>query len=103
MAYIRVNHSYFETAASAIESYVTKQNSKMNKIDKEVDAMASYWSGVDYQSLLAKWEDVNSNDSTSGKMKKALNNYAGTLRKVGNMYKEAQGKAVNRANNIPRW
>ena len=103
MAYIKVNHSQMETAASAIDGYVSNHKAKMRMIDSEMSNLISYWSGEDYQSVKTQWEEMKSKDSTSEKMVKAMENHAKFLRYAAGKYKEAQSRAVNRADNLPKW
>lgn len=100
MGYIDVDHSKFETAAKAIETYVEKHKSNMNLANQQVGILSAMWQGKDFTEFKHKWNQVTEGSSTSHKMTKALENYADFLRYAGNQYKEAQSKAVNRANNL---
>lgn len=98
MAYIDVDHSKFEPAASAVDDYVQiiKRNTKYG--DDAVRELASYWEGRDYARFQAKWDQVDKSGSTMDQMVKAFENYAKFLRFAGSKYKKAQIDAVNRAN-----
>lgn len=100
---IKVDHSKFDTAASAIETFNSNINTKMGKADKAVTTMLSSWKGLDASTFKTKWDTVNDRDSTYGKMKKSLESYAGFLRAAGSKYKNAQANAINRANRLPKW
>ena len=103
MAYIKVDYNKFEHTASAIDTYISKHKSNMGKIDAEINGLSSSWQGEDYISIKKEWEQMNALDSTSGKMVKNLNNYAQFLRSVGKTYKDAQRRAIDRANKLPQW
>ncbi len=103
MAYIRVNHKVLEDTSSAIESYITKQSKKMKLIDGEVTLLKNGWQGTDYTAFCKKWNQINSADSTTGNMKKALKNYADFLSFSAKSYREAQSRAIDRSYNIPLW
>lgn len=101
--YIKVDHSRFENVAKAIDNYINKHKSNMTKANQEITTLSSTWQGQDFMQFQAQWNRITDNGSTSQKMTKAMENYAQFLRFAANKYKEAQAKAVNRANGIPRW
>lgn len=103
MAYIKVDHSKFEAAATAIDNYVRLMRSKMQSAQKEVDNLGSKWQGADYIQFKSQWQKDVGNGSVNEEMLKAMESYAKYLRYAANKYKEAQSKAVNRANGLPRW
>lgn len=103
MANIKVDHSQFEKAASAIETYITKHKNNMQTINQSINALGSSWQGSDYSQLKTEWQQINASDSTSGKMLQSLDNYADFLRFAANKYKSAQANAINRANNLPKY
>lgn len=100
MAYIKVDHQKMIAAAEQIESYVAQFDRDMKQADSAVVALSASWKGQDYQQLRAEWEEMKAPDSTSAKMRSALNGYAGALREAAKKYKEAQTKAINRANSL---
>lgn len=102
MGYIKVNHQDFEKTAQVIDRYVENHKSNMRKMDNEVKALSACWSGTDYSQFYKEWNYINATDSTSGKMIRALENYAQFLRFCGNTYKSAQSRAINRANSLPK-
>lgn len=102
MAYIRVNHSKFESTAAAVDSYVTLMKNKMRGAQSEVTTLFSSWQGADFTQFKAEFDKVDNKDSTHTQMVKAMQSYAKYLRFAANKYKDAQTRAVNRANNLPR-
>lgn len=100
MAYIKVDHSKFEHAATAIDNYIANHKRKMNSVDSSVLALGTEWKGADYEQLKKEWTEIHSSDSTSGKMIRSLKNYADALRSSAAKYKEVQARAVNRANTL---
>ena len=103
MAYIKVDHSKFESAASAIDTYIRLMKSKMNNAGGEVNNLAANWQGKDFAQFKTQWDKVTNNDSTYYQMIKTLESYAKYLRFAAQKYKEAQSKAVNRANGLPKY
>ncbi|MCP8969379.1 WXG100 family type VII secretion target [Ectobacillus ponti] len=100
MGHIRVNHSKFEAAAAAIETYVANHGKNMNAASQEVTALSSSWQGKDSAQFQQQWDRVADNDSTAKKMAKSMESYAKFLRYAAGEYKNAQAKAVNRANDL---
>ncbi len=103
MAYIKVDHSKFEGAASAVDSYVNLMKNKMRSAQGEVNILSSSWQGTDYNQFKIMFDRVDNNDSTHMQMVKSLESYSKYLRFAANKYKDAQTRAVNRANSLPRW
>ncbi len=103
MAYIKVNHSKFEAAATEVEDYVDTLKSKMRSANGEIDTLASTWQGSDFTQFKTEWNKVDDGDSTHTQMVKSLESYAKFLRYAASKYKEAQIKAVNKANGLPRY
>lgn len=103
MAYIRVEHSKFSDAAESIENYIAFMKNKMNNAQEEVNALEAGWQGTDSVQFKTQWSKVTNGESTYGSMIKVLDSYAKFLRYAESRYKDAQAKAVNRANNLPRW
>ncbi|TDL71151.1 hypothetical protein E2R56_19205 [Rhodococcus qingshengii] len=96
--FIKVNHSQFENAADAIDTYLSSQKRNMAAAEREVQSLGATWQGTDSKQFQLQWNQVEDNESTSKNMSKALENYANFLRFAASQYKEAQSKAVNRAN-----
>lgn len=103
MAYIRVDHSKFARTASEVEAYVSLMKKKMAAAQGEVDNMANSWQGSDFAQFKSQWEKVTEKESTYKEMEEALENYAKFLRYAEEKYKDAQAKAVNKANSLPKW
>lgn len=103
MAYIKVEHSKFEVAASAVDSYVSTLKNKMQSTQSEVTALSSTWQGSDFTQFKTEFDKVDNEDSTHTQMVIALESYAKYLRFAANKYRDAQARAVNRANSLPIW
>ena len=102
MSYIKVDHSKFETAAVSVDNYVADMKKNMTNAEREVLALSSVWQGQDFNQFRSQWNKVTENDSTYTKMVRSLESYAKFLRYAANQYKNAQSKAVNRANSLPK-
>ena len=98
MAYVKVDYNKFEHAANAIDTYITRHKSNMGKIDAEINDLSAFWQGSDYLAVKKEWDRMNANDSTSGQMLASLKNYADFLRFASESYKNAQNRAIDRAN-----
>lgn len=102
MAYIRVDHSKFSGAANEVDAYIKQLKTKMNRADDEVNNMSHFWSGSDYLQFKHQWDRVTNGESTYLEMVNALESYSKYLRYAAEKYKDAQTKAVNRADRLPR-
>ena len=103
MAYIKVDHSQFEAAATAVDNYVRVLKTKMSSAQGEVTVLSSTWQGSDYAQFKAEFDRVDNSDSTHAQLVKSLESYAKYLRYAAEKYKGAQARAVNMANNLPKW
>ncbi len=103
MAYIKVDHSKFAAAAAEVDSYVSKMRTNMRLANMEVQMLGLNWQGSDFTNFKAEWSKVDDDDSTYKQMAKALESYSDFLKYAAGKYKEAQSKAVNRANSLPRY
>lgn len=103
MAYIKVDHSKFESTAFAIDKYVKILKDNMKKSQSELAYLSVNWQGKDFIQFKNHFEKVDNNDSVHTQMVKSLESYSKFLRYAAEKYKDAQTKAVNRANNLPRW
>lgn len=103
MAYIKVDHSKFEAAASAIDAHLREMKKQMNNANASVNNLSSGWQGKDFAQFKAKWDGVNDPDSEYSKMYKSLEAYAKFLRHAAEKYKKAQANAINRANSPPKY
>ncbi|RHW42731.1 hypothetical protein D1B31_03865 [Neobacillus notoginsengisoli] len=99
-SFIKVNYNEFDKAADAIETYITRQKTNMEKATREVNVLAGSWKGKDYQSFKVKWNELAGAGSTADSFAKSLESYAKVLRYAATQYKEAQKKAINRANSL---
>lgn len=102
MAKIKVDHSKFENAAVEIEKYVDLLKKKMSGVQAEVDGLSASWQGFDYNQYKNEFNKINNNDSVHVQTIKAMESYAKYLRFASDKYKEAQTKAINRANKLSR-
>lgn len=98
MAYIKVDHVQFEKTARAVENYAEKRTRSMNAIDRTVVTLGAAWQGEDYRQFAKEWQGMNAENAVSAKAVKALLDYAESLRDAGTKYREAQMRAINRAN-----
>ena len=103
MAYIKVDHSKFEDAASAVDSYVTLMKNKMRSAQGEVATLSSSWQGSDFAQFQTEFDKIDNDDSTHTQMVKAMESYARYLRYAADKYKGAQIRAINRASSLSRW
>ena len=97
MAYIKVNHQKLLAAADEVDRYILKLDKNMSIVDSALRSLGNEWKGADYQQVKTEWSEINSSGSTTDKMKTTLKSYAGSLREASKLYKEAQTRAVNRA------
>lgn len=100
MSYIKVNHQKISVTADKIDDYISLVERNMTKADAEMELLKSQWDGADYLQVSSKWNDINSCESTTEKMKKALSGYADLMREASQMYKDAQARAINRADTL---
>lgn len=103
MAYIKIEHSKLNAAASEVEDYVALMKDRMSNAKGEVDTLSSNWQGADFMQFKTRWNKVTGNDSTYFRMLQSLESYAQYLRYAETQYKNAQIKAINRANSLPRY
>lgn len=103
MAYIKVDHSKFESAATEIDNYTALLKKQMKFAQGEVTTLSSNWQGGDFTQLKTEFDKIDNSDSTHSKMIKSLESYSAFLRYASSEYKNAQIRAVNRANSLPRW
>ncbi|MEE0863268.1 MAG: hypothetical protein U0L79_09825 [Lachnospiraceae bacterium] len=100
MAYIKVNHSEFEKAASKIDEYVTSLNIRMTVVQSDMEDLSVAWQGGDAEQYKNQVKKLDDEDSVHYNFKSSLESYADFLRYAGKQYKDAQARAVNRANNL---
>lgn len=100
---IKVDHSKFDKAASAIETYNETLKRKMGSANQTMTSLFSSWKGIDSSAYKTKWDAIDDSGSVYYKMRKSLDSYENFLRVAGNKYKTAQANAINRANKLPKW
>jgi len=98
--FIDVDYTEFEHTASAMEDYVSKQKQKMTAGNQAVSTLGAGWQGEDFQTFQSKWNELDDSSATAGILKKSLEDYAEMLRYVAEQYKNAQKKAIDRANSL---
>lgn len=101
MSYIKVNHAKLENAARNIENSLQRQKSHLDSADKQVNNMKQSYSGEDYNAFSSQWAGVRAKGSFVTKTTNAIESYAEYLKFAAKEYKDAQSKAVNKANWIP--
>jgi uncharacterized protein YukE len=100
MPFIEVNHLHFDWAAKEIDSYVESYKQRMGEAGGQVTNLKANWIGQDSDEFMSKWNEIDDPSSTSKQTEKALEEYAETLRFVGDQYKKAQKKAIDLANRL---
>ena len=103
MAYIKVDHSKLKSAASAIETYASTLKTKMKKAQSEAESLSAVWQGGDATEFKTRFAKIDNKDSTHAQFVVALESYAKYLKYAESEYKKAQSKAINRANNLPKY
>lgn len=98
MAYIKVDYYALFEAADRISEYISKYKNSMNKMNSAVVFLSQSWREADFEQLQLKWNEIGSPDSTSGKMLQSIQSYSDSIREAANKYKEAQIRAIDRAN-----
>lgn len=97
MAYINVDYSKLNTVADRIEEYILEINSGMVKMNGEMSGLSERWKGDDATVTLNKWNDIDSSDSTTGKLLKMMENYEANMREAAKRYKAVHERAMARA------
>ena len=100
MAYIKVNHQKMLAVADQVDNYIAQLDKGMTSIDSAMLSMGGTWKGEDYQQVKKEWDEINSPGSTTDRMKITLRSYSGSIREASKLYKEAQARAINRANTL---
>ena len=100
MSYIKVNHQQMLSVADQVDNYVTQLDKGMASMDSAMLSMETTWKGEDYQQVKKEWNEINSSGSTTDRMKTILKSYSGSIREASKLYKEAQARAINRANTL---
>lgn len=100
MAYIKIDHTQFRNASNAVDTYIRNHKKSMNSIEQEMTSLGASWKGEDYLQIKHEWNQIHDSGSTSDKMLISLQNYADALEATAKKYKDAQSRAVNRANTL---
>lgn len=100
MAYIKVDFNKMQDAANTIDDYVARMNRNMHSIDTGMQVLGTQWQGEDYRQVKLQWDEINASGSTTYKMRTTLQSYAGCIREASKQYKDAQTRAINRANTL---
>lgn len=100
MAYIRVDYKMMINTVNQIENYISTFDNNMELISNDIVSINSEWEGKDYQQFKAEWDKIKSPGSTSYLMRAAIQNYADEIKEAVNKYKEAQIRAINKANSL---
>lgn len=103
MAYIKVDHSKFGSAANEVEEYVSFMKQRMKAANAEVAGLSSKWQGIDYHRFKKEWNEVTAAGSVHAEMIKAMEGYASFLRYAEQQYKDTQSRAISRAGRLPRF
>lgn len=103
MANIKVDYRSMDNAISSVDSYIRTAEAKMTAAQREVSYLASNWRGSDASKYMEQWNTVTSEGSAYRKMINALKSYSSFLKCAESEYKNAQARAINRANALPRY
>lgn len=102
MARIRVDHSRLNTVADTVETDAKGIKSQMAKAQLSVMQMAFGWQGKDASKFLKKWETNYEANAAYKLTIDQMEAYARYLRYAAKLYRDAQIKALNTANKLPR-
>ncbi|MCM1059914.1 MAG: hypothetical protein NC452_06435 [Eubacterium sp.] len=103
MAYIEVNHNTLNEVAEAILTYCDAQDKEMKSAKSTVEAMLlSDWLGSDASEFQNKWNDVDTSDSVTAKLRESLKSFAEIVKVCAVEYKRAQEDSYNEASRLPR-
>lgn len=99
--YIEINHSKLGNSALAINEYLDYIVKYMNLSTDKVNQLTSKnWLHDDALEFRNRWLKHNDSTSVTSKMKASLRNYSNSLKYAENQYRNAQSKAINKANMI---
>lgn len=98
MAYIKVNHAVLVAGSKQLLDYVTKQKESMLRMEESMEVLGSSWGGEDSAQVQRSWSELNGEESVSSAMANAIRRYANSIGESAMKYKEAQARAINRAN-----
>lgn len=100
MAYIKIDHTQFQKASNAVDTYIRNHKKNMDGIEQAMTSLGASWKGEDYFQVKHEWNQINGSGSTSDKMLISLQNYADALEATAKKYKDVQSRAINRANTL---
>lgn len=100
MAYIKVDPSTLDKCADKVSAYISEHRSSMYRMDSSVDSLSAVWQGDDYNQVKKEWVEIKAEDSTSEKMLRSVLALETSIRNASVKYKEAQMRAVSRANQL---
>lgn len=103
MAYIKVDHSKFTYTVDKLDSFITMIKKNIQNANTEIDILSLSWQGSDFAQLKKEWNKVDNNDSIQMQMIKNLESYGRFLKYASSRYKDAQAKAIDRANRLPKY
>lgn len=103
MTYIKVEHSKFTHTVDKLDSFVTTMKKNIQMANTEIDILSLSWQGSDFAQLKKEWNKVDNNDSTHMQMIKNLESYGRFLEYASSKYKAAQARAIDRANQLPKY
>lgn len=98
MAKIYVDHLVITKTANKINTYLDLHNKRIREINNIVDQMK--WRGSDYNQAKSEWVAMKAKGSTSDKLLTSFENYKNALLIAANKYKEAQARAIDRAERL---
>lgn len=103
MTYIKVDHSKFTHTVDKLDSFVTMMKKNIQNANTEIDILSLNWQGSDFDQFKKGWDKVDNDDSTQMQMIKNLESYGRFLKYASSKYKNAQAKAIDRANRLPKY
>ncbi len=99
--YIEINHSKLGTCANAIDDYISFMKKHMDlSTDKVNKLVSNKWKHADALEFQNRWLKNLDSTSATSRMRASLQNYASSLRYAEGQYKEAQARAINKANSL---
>lgn len=102
MAQIHIDRSKLIKAAGQVEQVADQIEINMNNAANAADALPQGWEGKDYVVFRDRLKAIYGNDSVSKAMVRSMRAYADYLRFAEAQYKEAQIRAINKADGLKR-
>lgn len=97
---VYVEPEKLRAVANEIAQYLTKHESRMNSINREITTLRNVENGVEFDAFQLKWSAVYGDASTSAKMLACLRSYMDYLRSCANYYEMVRNNARIRASQI---